>query len=78
MEDEGDRVKLFVGASFLMARHEHDEGSAGYSRCIQFPQLIIKDPNLQSTCLHMALWLINDFADNFLRQNPGRPDSGEE
>jgi hypothetical protein len=77
MEDEGNAVKLFMGAGFLMARHRHDEGSAGYSRCIQFPLPIAKGPHLQSTCHQFALYLIDDFADALLRQNPGRADCRE-
>jgi hypothetical protein len=78
MDDERNAVKLFVGATFLMARHQHDEGSVGYSRCIQLPLSIVKDPSLQSTCLNMALYLVHDFVDTLLEQNPGRPDGREE
>jgi hypothetical protein len=69
LKEDGEMLRLFVWAAFL------NQVCAGYCRCFKLPGVIRKDnPQLMPMCATFALFLITDFMDSLLEQNPDRPD----
>ena len=67
-----------VAVSEAAAPNQEELGWIGYSRRLDFPWRIAKGPGVSTSCFSLALFLIGDFMDTFLENNPDRQDNRDE